>query len=48
MRISIVVPAFNEQGSIPELHREITGVMAGVAGEYEIIFVDDGSSDDTP
>ncbi|NQT46855.1 MAG: glycosyltransferase family 2 protein, partial [Candidatus Omnitrophica bacterium] len=42
---SIVVPLFNEKESIEELHSEIKGVLDGMNKTYEIIFVDDGSSD---
>lgn len=45
---SIVVPAYNEQETIEELWRRITAVMASVGGDYEILFVDDGSTDATP
>jgi glycosyltransferase involved in cell wall biosynthesis len=45
--ISVVVPAFNEAESLPELHRELRGVLAGVPGQHEIIVVDDGSRDGT-
>jgi len=45
--ISVVVPVFNEQDNLRQLHKEITGTMAGplAASSYEIVFVDDGSSD---
>ena len=43
--ISIVVPVLNERGSLPHLHEELTEVMKSVGKGYEIIFVDDGSTD---
>jgi len=47
IRLSIVVPCFNEQDSLPEFHRRMSAA-AGAAGEaYEIVFVDDGSTDRT-
>lgn len=46
-RVSIVVPVFNEEGNIAELHREIKEVCVQNQYEYEIIFVDDGSTDRT-
>ena len=47
IRLSIVVPCFNEQDSLPEFHRRMSAA-AGATGEaYEIVFVDDGSSDRT-
>lgn len=45
MDISIVVPSFNEAESIPELYEWIVRVMKANAFTYEIIFVDDGSTD---
>lgn len=43
--ISIVVPVFNEEGSLRELHAKLTAVLSGMNEPYEIIFVDDGSRD---
>ena len=45
--ISIVVPAFNEDESLPELCAWIEKVMLGNNFSYEIIIIDDGSSDTT-
>lgn len=45
MNISVVVPSFNEAESIPELYEWIVRVMKTHAFTYEIIFVDDGSTD---
>ncbi len=46
-KISIVIPAFNEQGSIKRLYDEIEQVMRALGAPYEIIFVNDGSTDGT-
>lgn len=43
--ISIVVPLFNEAESLPELVERIAAVAAGSKWSYEIILVDDGSTD---
>lgn len=43
--ISIVVPCFNEEDGLAELHRRLTEVLTEVGAPYEIILVDDGSSD---
>ncbi|MBV8895984.1 MAG: glycosyltransferase family 2 protein [Acidobacteriaceae bacterium] len=45
--ISVVVPCFNESQVIAECHRRLTEVMRHVAGWYEVVYVDDGSSDAT-
>jgi glycosyltransferase involved in cell wall biosynthesis len=45
MLCSIVIPVYNEEGNIVELVRSLTRVLSSIAIEYEIIFVDDGSSD---
>lgn len=46
-RISVVVPVYNEEGNVEKLHEEIKEVCQKENYEYEIIFVDDGSSDRT-
>ncbi len=43
--ISVVVPLYNEDESIPELYAWITKVMATNGFSYEVIFVNDGSTD---
>ena len=45
MQISVVVPLFNEEESLPELAAWIQRVMNGRDYSYEIIFIDDGSRD---
>ena len=47
IEISVVVPAKDEEESIPELCQWITSVMEANGLSYEIIFVDDGSTDGT-
>ena len=47
MDISVIVPAFNERESLPELSSWIARVMQEHGYTYEIIFVDDGSIDGT-
>ena len=46
-RISVVVPIYNEEGNVAELHREIKEVCEEKGYTYEIIFINDGSSDHT-
>jgi glycosyltransferase involved in cell wall biosynthesis len=43
--ISVVIPVFNEQESLPSLHAGLHQVLSGMGRSYEIIYVDDGSSD---
>lgn len=45
--ISVVVPVYNEEGNVQELHAEIKEVCEKNNYEYEIIFIDDGSGDRT-
>lgn len=47
MDISVVIPLFNEAESLPELHAWIQRVMEENNFSYEIIFVDDGSTDNS-
>lgn len=47
MDISVIVPLYNEAESLPELAAWITRVMAENRFTYEVIFVDDGSTDDS-
>jgi len=42
---SIVAPIYNEAGNIPELHRRISAVMETVGEPWELVMVNDGSTD---
>lgn len=44
---SIVVPVYNESGSIAELHARLQAVCKTLDSDYELLFVDDGSTDET-
>ncbi len=46
-KVSIVVPFHNEEENIPLLYSEIQRVMAEITDDYELVFVDDKSSDGT-
>ena len=46
-RLSVVVPAMNEEGNIPALHRAIADVLDATDTSFELILVDDGSIDGT-
>ncbi|MFA4888695.1 MAG: glycosyltransferase family 2 protein [Candidatus Omnitrophota bacterium] len=45
MDISIIAPVFNEEANIPILHRSLRAVMDPLCKDYEIIVVNDGSTD---
>src|SRR5258708_1662265 len=47
IQYSIVVPFYNEQENIPPLYMKLTEVMDGIGEPYELVFVDDGSKDDS-
>ncbi|MFA6475519.1 MAG: glycosyltransferase family 2 protein [Patescibacteria group bacterium] len=44
---SIIVPVYNEALNIPELHQRLLDVTKKLSGNFEIIMVDDGSTDNT-
>lgn len=43
--LSVVVPLFDEQDTLPELYRRLTAVLRGMKLSYELVLVDDGSRD---
>lgn len=43
--LSVVLPVYNEETTLPELHRRLTDVMEALGRSYELVFVDDGSTD---
>jgi dolichol-phosphate mannosyltransferase len=47
VKYSIVVPLFNEQAVVEELYARLTKVMQQTRKSYELVLVDDGSSDGT-
>ncbi len=47
VRISVVIPAYNEEGNVGKVAGLVTGILSGYGQSYEILFVDDGSSDNT-
>jgi len=47
MRLSIVIPCYNEAENIDELYKQLCGVVDNIDGQTEFIFVDDGSTDTT-
>ncbi|MEL6821333.1 MAG: glycosyltransferase family 2 protein [Calditrichota bacterium] len=47
MEISVVIPAYNEAESLPELLKQLSATLQPMNKVYEIIIIDDGSSDGT-
>src|SRR5258708_29435506 len=47
MDYSVVIPLFNERDSVTPLHAELTRAMEATGRAYELLFVDDGSTDDS-
>lgn len=46
--LSVVIPIFNEEEILPELRRRLVAVLEAITPDFEVIFVDDGSSDSSP
>lgn len=47
-RVSLVFPCFNEEATLRPLHRALLTVLEGMNEDFEMVFVDDHSSDETP
>ena len=47
MRVSVVVPCYNEESVIEETNAQLNSVLAGAFADYEIVYVNDGSKDRT-
>jgi glycosyltransferase involved in cell wall biosynthesis len=45
MELSIVVPLYNERDNLAPLHEELARVLGAAAASYEMLFIDDGSTD---
>ncbi len=45
--LSVVVPLYDEQDSLPELHRRLTATLTALGVDYELLLVNDGSRDRT-
>ncbi len=48
VKLSLIVPCYNEEGNVENFLRETREAMKGYTDSYEIIFVNDGSKDSTP
>ncbi|MBR1390682.1 MAG: glycosyltransferase family 2 protein [Lachnospiraceae bacterium] len=47
MELSIIIPCYNEEAALPYFYEEVTRVLAPQKIEYELLFVNDGSTDET-
>ena len=47
VRLSVVIPAYNEEGAIRQTVADVEAALAGLDGGFEIVIVNDGSSDGT-
>jgi dolichol-phosphate mannosyltransferase len=47
-RVSVIIPLFNEQENVDELHRRLSEVLRSLQMPYELLLIDDGSRDGTP
>ena len=47
MIVSVIIPLLNEEESLRELHEQLKTSLARIGGNYELIFVDDGSTDNS-
>jgi glycosyltransferase involved in cell wall biosynthesis len=47
MKLSLIIPLFNEEGNIERLYKEIKVGLSNYKDDYEIIFINDGSTDKT-
>jgi glycosyltransferase involved in cell wall biosynthesis len=43
----VIVPAYNEAAGLPEFHRRLSASMQGIGESWEVVYVNDGSRDDT-
>lgn len=47
MKLSIIIPVFNEENNIDPMYQRLTATSSRITDQYEMIFVDDGSKDQT-
>ena len=45
--VTVIIPVYNEEGTVELLSRKIAEVLDGMSRSFEIIFIDDGSTDGT-
>ena len=47
MKVSLIVPCYNEQESLPVFYEEMMKIVKKMSCQYELIFINDGSKDRT-
>lgn len=47
MKLSLIIPCFNEQEALPYFYKEVTKVVTNMNHDYELLFINDGSRDET-
>lgn len=47
LKISIIIPVYNESGVIEQTHARVAALIAGLPYEFQVIYIDDGSTDGT-
>ena len=47
MTVSVVIPLYNEEENVRELHARLKTVLDALGKDYEVLFIDDGSTDST-
>lgn len=45
--LSVIVPFYNEEENLSNLHKQLLGVLVKLKGNFEVIYIDDGSSDNS-
>ncbi|QFJ56309.1 glycosyltransferase family 2 protein [Pseudobutyrivibrio xylanivorans] len=46
-KISLIIPCYNEQEALPIFYKEVTSILKSISFDYELLFVNDGSKDNT-
>ena len=46
-KISLIIPCYNEQEALPIFYKEVSKIMNGMYYDYELLFINDGSKDET-
>ena len=47
MKLSLIIPCYNEEASVPLFYTETVGILEKMPCDYEMVFINDGSRDKT-